>query len=187
MDTKNQLTEIFDWTRKNVWSSFFVCWGAQAALYHFHQVPKYQLPEKRFGVYLHRVLKPNSMLMRGFDDEFWVPVSRHTETRREDIEKIPALEVLSESSVSGLYIVKNRDQRQLFVFNHSEYEVNTLKQEYERDISQQLSTNIPVNYFPDDDPGKPPMIRWRGHAHLLFSNWLNYHVYQTTPFLLDDI
>jgi homoserine O-succinyltransferase len=180
-----ELKNIFEWSKTNVWSNFYICWGAQAALHYFYDIPKYELNEKRFGVFKQRCCKKRSMLMRGFDDEFNVPVSRHTEIRKEDILKHPELTILSESPASGLYIVEN--ERNLFVFNHSEYEVDTLKEEYERDKKKHLSVNIPHNYFPDDDPSQVPVVRWRSHAHLLFSNWLNYYVYQQTPYDINSI
>ncbi len=183
----DELTRIFDWSKTHVWSSLFVCWAAQAALYYFHGVPKHPLPEKRFGVFWHRALKRDAILLRGFDDKFLVPVSRHTETRREDIEKIRELDVLAESAESGLYIVRHKNHRQLFVFNHCEYDADTLKKEYERDIAKNLPIKIPQNYFPMDDPREPPQVSWRAHANLLFSNWLNYYVYQETPYDLTEI
>lgn len=182
-----ELTQIFDWSLRNVYSSFFICWGAQAALQHFHKVPKHALLEKKFGIYKHVVKKKNAILLRGFDDEFCVPVSRHTETRKDELAKIPALEILSESKEAGIYIVRHKDRRQLFVFNHAEYDADTLQKEYERDIARKLPINVPVNYFPDNDPKKKPVVTWRAHANLLFSNWLNYYVYQETPFDLAEI
>lgn len=183
----DELANVFDWSRTHVWTSVFVCWGAQAALHHYHGVPKHELPEKRFGVYWHHAVKPDAVLLRGFDDRFLVPVSRHTETRREDIEKIPELDILAESNESGLYIVRSKNHRQLFVFNHSEYEWDTLKQEYERDISNAQPIKVPANYFPGNNPKRLPPVAWRAHANLLFSNWLNYYVYQATPYRLDEI
>jgi len=182
-----ELKKILDWSKKNVWSSFFICWGAQAALQHFHNIPKYTLPEKRFGVYLHKNGNPESILLRGFDDQFLVPVSRHTEMRRSDIDKVPDLDVLSESDESGLYIVRNKNHRQLFVFNHSEYDACSLQKEYERDRTSSKPIKIPVNYFPDNNPGNVPTLSWRAHANLLFNNWLNYYVYQDTPYDLDQM
>lgn len=183
----DELCEIFQWTRSNVWSSFFVCWGAQAALKYFYDVEKYKLERKMFGVFWHRTLNQDSALLRGFDEEFLVPVSRHTEIRREDIEKHEDLEILSDSEKSGLFIIQSKDMRQLYVFNHAEYDAETLQEEYCRDISKKLSIQIPQNYFPHDDPKKQPLLRWRAHANLLFSNWLNYYVYQSTPYNLNEL
>lgn len=183
----HELTQIFEWSLRNVFSSFFICWGAQAALQHFHKIPKYELPEKKFGVFSHRVSTLNQILLRGFDDEFWVPVSRHTETRRADVEKVKDLQILSESNEAGLYLVRHKKRRQIFAFNHAEYEAETLKNEYERDLKKDLKIGVPANYFPNDNPKAPPLVRWRAHANLLFSNWLNYYVYQETPYELEKI
>ncbi len=182
-----ELKQIMDWSRTNVWSSFFICWGAQAALQHFYQVPKHPLDEKMFGVFTHKKLSSDSMLMRGFDDEFLVPVSRHTEVRREDIEKVPDLDILSESPESGLYIVRDQSTRHLYVFNHSEYDTLSLKAEYERDVSKNIPVKMPANYFPENDPTKEPVLNWRAHSNLLYNNWLNYYVYQSTPFDMSKI
>jgi len=182
-----ELQNILDWSKTNVWSSFFICWGAQAALQHFHKVPKYPLDEKCFGVFWHQVTSHDSVLLRGFDDKFLVPVSRHTEMRREDIEKIDSLDILAESEGSGLYIVRNKDHRQLFVFNHSEYDSCSLKNEYVRDIEKGEEIALPHNYFPENDPGNEPPLLWRAHSNLLFNNWLNYYVYQATPFDLENL
>ncbi|NLY94239.1 MAG: homoserine O-succinyltransferase [Myxococcales bacterium] len=173
-----ELVSIFEWSRTNVHASLFICWGAQAALYHFHGVPKYRLVAKHSGVYKHRLLKPYAPVVRGIDDEFYVPVSRYTEVRKEDIEKIGVLEILSESPGAGLYLVHDRVRRRLYSFNHAEYDPDTLKREYERDLARGLNPAIPCNYYPDDDPTQPPIVRWRSHAWLLFANWLNYEVYQ---------
>lgn len=183
----DELKQIMDWSRKNVWSSFFICWGAQAALQHFYKVPKYPLKEKMFGVFTHKKLSNESMLLRGFDDEFLVPVSRHTEVRREDIEKVADLDILSESEDSGLYIVRDQSTRHLYVFNHSEYDTLSLKSEYERDIGRDIPVKLPANYFPNNDPDKEPILNWRAHSNLLYNNWLNYYVYQSTPFDLNKI
>lgn len=182
VDYWQELQEIMDWGFSNVFSLFYICWGAQAALYHQFGIPKYALPAKKFGVFPHRVLQMNTRLMRGFDDVFYAPHSRHTEIRREDIEKVPELVILAESEEAGVYIVATRDGRQIFVTGHSEYDPLTLKSEYDRDVAAGLPINIPANYFPDDDPARPPVVKWRGHAHLLFANWINYCVYQETPF-----
>jgi homoserine O-succinyltransferase len=171
-----------DWAETNVFASMYICWGAQAALYHYHGIPKYPLPEKMFGVFPHRVLDRHHRLMRGFDDEFLAPHSRHTEIRRADVDRIPELVVLAESDQAGLYIIASRDGRKVFITGHSEYDPPTLQTEYNRDIGKGLPIGIPANYFPNDDPSQPPVVRWRSHAALLFVNWLNYHVYQSTPY-----
>ncbi len=177
-----ELVQIMDWAEDNVESTFFICWGAQAGLYHHYNIPKYDLPAKKFGVFEHRNLAPKEKLMRGFDDVFLAPHSRHTEIRRADIEKVPELKIFSESAEAGVYIVGSRDGRQLFITGHSEYDPLTLKGEYDRDISKGLPINIPNNYFPNNDPTKFPEVRWRSHANLLYANWLNYYVYQVTPY-----
>lgn len=182
-----ELREIMEWSLHNVYSTFHICWGAQAGLYYHYGIKKYSLKEKMFGVFEHRVCKQNTMLLRGYDDSFYAPHSRHTEVRREDIEKVSELDILSESREAGVYIMKTDGGRQIFVTGHSEYDQNTLKDEYDRDISRGLHINVPRNYFPDDDPSRSPIVRWRGHANLLFSNWLNYYVYQETPFDLSQI
>lgn len=181
-----ELIEIMDWGFSHVFSLFFICWGAQAALYHQFGVPKYPLPAKQFGVFHHRVTEKNVKLLRGFDDQFFAPHSRHTEIRREDIEKVPELKILAESEEAGVYIAASRDGRQVFVTGHSEYDPLTLKKEYDRDVAAGLPIAVPVNYYPDDDPSKDPVVRWRGHAHLLFANWINYYVYQETPYDLSQ-
>ena len=183
----NELKEIMDWSRRNVYCVLYICWAAQAGLYHFYKVPKYPLPEKVFGVFEHTLSARNVKLLRGFDDVFYAPHSRHSEVRREDIEKITELEILAESKDAGLYIIKSKDDRQIFVTGHCEYDPLTLKAEYDRDIAKGMDIKIPKNYFPDDDPSKQPLTKWRGHANLLFSNWLNYYVYQETPYNLDEL
>jgi homoserine O-succinyltransferase len=183
----DELKEIMEWSLHNVYSTFHICWGAQAGLYYHFGVPKYPLGEKMFGIFLHQVKKKNVMLLRGFDDEFYAPHSRHTEVRREDIEKVGQLEIVSESQEAGIYIVKTKGGRQIFVTGHSEYDPLTLKAEYDRDVSKGLDIKVPRNYFLDNDPSKAPIVKWRGHANLLFANWLNYYVYQETPFDLNEI
>jgi len=183
----DELTRILDWAEKNVESNFYICWGAQAALYHRYGIPKYDLPHKMFGVYEHRVLSPTESLLRGFDDIFLAPHSRHTEIRREDEEKISDLNILAESDEAGIYILGTKDGRHIFVTGHSEYDPLTLKSEYDRDVNKGLPINVPQNYYPKDDPSQTPNVRWRGHANLLYSNWLNYYVYQVTPFDPDQI
>lgn len=182
-----ELVQIMDWSLTNVYSTLHICWGAQAALYHHYGIQKYSLPAKQFGVFAHHICRRNTMLLRGFDDVFYAPHSRHTEVRRADIERVPELEVLAESDEAGVYIVKSKGGRQVFVTGHSEYDPLTLKAEYDRDVSRGLPIEIPRNYFEDDDPAKPPVVTWRSHANLLFSNWLNYHVYQETPFDLKEL
>jgi homoserine O-succinyltransferase len=181
VDYWDELQEIMNWGLKHVFSLFYICWGAQAALYHQFGIPKYPLPAKQFGVFPHRILRKHVKLLRGFDDVFFAPHSRH-EIRRADIEKVAGLDILAESDEAGVYIAGTADGRQVFVTGHSDYDPLTLKTEYDRDAAQGLPINVPRNYYPDDDPNQPPLVRWRGHAHLLYSNWLNYYVYQETPY-----
>ena len=178
----DEMTDIFTWARTHVTSTLYICWAAQAGLYFNYGVPKYPLEKKMFGIFPHVVEYKNSMLFRGFDDIFYVPHSRHTTVRREDIEQVPVLRILSSSVVSGVYAVFTKGGKQIFITGHSEYDRDTLKQEYERDMAAGKPIRIPENYFPADDPTREPVVRWRGHSHLLFSNWLNYFVYQTTPY-----
>lgn len=187
VDYWRELTDVMDWSRENVYCTMFICWAALAGLYHFYNIPKYTLREKMFGVFEHRVCVKNVKLLRGFDDVFYAPHSRHSEVRREDVEKVPELEILAESDEAGIYIIRSRDDRQIFVTGHSEYDPLTLKAEYERDLAKGLDIKIPKHYFPDDDPTKTPVVRWRSHANLLFSNWLNYYVYQETPYDLNEL
>ena len=182
VDYWDELTEIMDWSKRNVFTTLHLCWGAQAGLVHHFNIPKYPLGSKVFGVFTHWINNKKSRLLRGFDDEFFVPHSRYTEIKKEDITKIEELEILSESEEAGVYIVATKDRSQVFVTGHAEYDPLTLKVEYERDVKKGLSIEVPKNYFPGDDPGKEPIVRWRGHANLLFSNWLNYYVYQETPY-----
>ncbi|SEN00258.1 homoserine O-acetyltransferase MetA [Lihuaxuella thermophila] len=182
-----ELKEIMDWKMKHVTSTMHICWGAQAALYHHYGVPKYRLEGKMFGVFPHTVTKKNTKLLRGFDDCFYAPHSRHTEIRREDIEKTDELEILSESEEAGIYIAVSKDGRQIFVTGHPEYDPLTLKEEYERDLRRGLNIAMPKHYFPNDDPAQTPVQMWRAHANLLFANWLNYYVYQETPYDLNEI
>ena len=183
----DELKEIMEWQVHNVTSTLHICWGAQAGLFYHYGVPKYKTEKKVFGVFKHHICKKNTILLRGFDDEFYVPHSRHTEVRREDIEKVENLEILSESDEAGVYIVVSKDGKQVFVTGHSEYDPLTLKAEYERDKARGLDIDIPKNYFPDDDPTKQPVVKWRSHDNLLFSNWLNYYVYQQTPYDINSI
>ncbi|MBE6920222.1 MAG: homoserine O-succinyltransferase [Ruminococcaceae bacterium] len=177
-----ELCKIMQWSKTHVHSTFHICWGAQAGLYYHYGINKQPLPEKLFGVYPHQVEYKRSILLRGFDDRFWVPHSRHTTISRADIEAIPELKILASSEEAGVYAVMNKGGRQIFVTGHSEYDPETLKTEYLRDKNQGLSISVPENYFPNDDDTCDPIVRWRGHANLLFSNWLNYFVYQTTPY-----
>lgn len=182
VDYWDALKEIMDFSVTNVTSTLHICWGAQAGLYYHYGVPKYLLPEKMFGVFKHTISDSKIKLLRGFDSEFYVPHSRHTEVLRSDIEKVKELEVLSESEESGVYIAATNGGKQIFVTGHSEYDPLTLKSEYDRDIAKGLDINVPRHYFTDDDPSKEPIVRWKAHANLLFSNWLNYYVYQETPY-----
>ncbi len=177
-----ELREIMEWSKTNVTSTFHICWAAQAGLYYHYNIPKYHLPQKLFGVFSHTINDQKNMLMRGFDDEFFAPHSRHTEITRNDIEHIEALDILSESADAGIYIVASKDKKQVFITGHSEYDPNTLKEEYFRDKNKGLDTLIPKNYFKNDDEQLQPIVRWRAHAHILFTNWLNYYVYQETPY-----
>lgn len=187
VDYWDELTRIFDWAETNVESTFNICWGAQAALYHRYRIPKYDLPNKMFGVFEHRVLNRTESLLRGFDDIFLAPHSRHTEIRRAEIERHLELEILVESDDAGVYIVASKDGRHIYVTGHSEYDPLTLKAEYDRDVSKGLPIHVPRNYYPNDDPKREPTVRWRGHANLLYSNWLNYYVYQVTPYDVNQI
>lgn len=187
VDYWEELTEVMDWARTHVYSTFYICWGAQAGLYHYYGIPKHPLPEKMFGVFRHRLNVRYERLIRGFDDEFFAPHSRHTEIRRDDILAVPELVLVSESDESGVYIVMSSDRRHIFVTGHSEYDPLTLQGEYLRDRDKGLPIQVPRNYFPGDDPSREPRVRWRGHANLLYSNWLNYHVYQQTPFDLSAL
>jgi homoserine O-succinyltransferase len=182
----DELSRIYDWTQTHVQSTFNICWGAQAALWHFHKVPKHALPKKRFGVYTHRNLKPNSPYLRGFSDDFSIPVSRWTENHRADLPTDRGLELLMESDEAGLCLINDPARRSLYMFNHIEYDTTSLSDEYWRDRNAGKPIELPVNYFPKNDPEKPPENRWRSHAHLLFGNWIN-ELYQTTPFDLAKI
>lgn len=182
-----ELRTIMDWSKKHVTSTFHICWGAQAGLYHHYGINKYELPSKMFGVFPHKVLLPREPLLRGFDDVFNAPHSRNTEVRVSDIIGHKDLILLSSSHEAGAYIIISEDRRQIFVTGHSEYDPSTLNDEYWRDINKGLEMSIPKNYYPNNDPEKKPMVTWRSHAHLLFSNWLNYYVYQSTPYKLGGI
>lgn len=182
-----ELTEIMSWAKNNVTSSIFICWGAQAALYHYYGIQKYPLQEKMFGVFKHTKADSTNPIMRGFDDIFYVPHSRHTEIRREDILKVPELIILSESEESGVYMVASRNGREFFLTGHSEYSPETLDIEYKRDLAKNLPIEMPKNYYLNDNPDNPPVVRWRSQANMLFMNWLNYFVYQQTPYNIDSI
>ncbi len=182
-----EITKVFNWARTHVTSTLYICWAAQAGLYHHYGVPKHALEQKMFGIFRHRTLDPLHPIFRGFDDLFYVPHSRHTEVRKEDILKVPELTLLSESDESGVYLVMARGGREFFVTGHSEYSPLTLDTEYRRDLEKGLPIGVPYHYYLDNDPDKGPVVCWRGHANLLFSNWLNYFVYQETPYNIDDI
>lgn len=187
VDYWEELRMIMDWTLSHVYSTLHICWGAQAGLYYHHHIPKYPLLEKLSGIFRHRVLEPTHPLMRGFDEIFYMPHSRYTEVRQEDIEKVPGLSVLALSETAGAAIVSTSDGRQLFVTGHCEYDRYTLANEYHRDVQKGIHPAIPQHYFPDDNPEAVPPLIWRGHAHLLIGNWLNYCVYQPTPYNLGDL
>ena len=182
-----ELCQIMEWSKSNVHSTFHICWGAQAGLYYHYGVPKYPLDKKMFGVFPHRVERKQSMLMRGFDDTFMVPHSRHTTVDRAAIERVPELKILASSEEAGVYAAFTKNGKQIFITGHSEYDADTLHNEYVRDKTAGLPIEIPVNYYPDNDPTKPPKVSWRSCANLLYSNWLNYFVYQTTPYDLSQI
>ena len=182
VDYWDELCAIMEWSKTHVHSTLHICWGAQAGLYYHYGIPKYALPQKLFGVFDHRVLKPSSPLFRGFDDRFYAPHSRHTEVLEEDIRKVPGLEVLAVSEEAGVFAVKTEDSRQFFLLGHLEYDRNTLAQEYWRDVDRGLDIQVPRHYFPNDDPNQTPIVRWRSAGQLIYTNWLNYYVYQTTPY-----
>lgn len=182
VDYWQELQEILDYTVENVTSTIHICWAAQAGLYHHYGVPKYPLPQKMFGLFKHRVTIPNVTLLRGFDDEFYIPHSRHTDVHREDIAKVPELLLLAEAEIAGVCIVATSDFKQIFITGHPEYDPWTLRDEYFRDLKLGTGIQLPYNYFTDNDPGKEPLVKWRGHANLLYYNWLNYCVYQVTPY-----
>ena len=176
-----------EWTKTNVYSTLHICWGAQAGLFYHYGIPKYPLDKKMFGIFPHYMTNPTHPLLKGFDEVFCVPHSRHTEVREKDIEKIDALEILTKSDLSGVHIVASKNGRQYFITGHSEYDRDTLSNEYFRDKDKGLPIEIPYNYFPDDNPENTPLFTWRCHANQIFSNWLNYCVYQETPFDLEDL
>ena len=178
----DELCHIMEWTKTHVHSTFHICWGAQAALYYHFGINKVPLEKKMFGVFPHKVVYKNPILLRGFDDVFYVPHSRHTTIRREDVAAVPEIKILAESEEAGLYAMATKGGRQVFITGHSEYDPDTLKREYVRDKTAGLPIEVPKNYFPNDDDTQDPIVRWRGHANLLYSNWLNYFVYQSTPY-----
>ncbi len=184
----DELTSIFDWAKTHVTSTFYICWGAQAALHHFYGINKFPLDKKLFGVFSHTINDHTNPLFRGFDDEFYAPHSRHTTIDTEEVRKHPDLEILSESDEAGIYIVSSRGGREFYVTGHSEYSPNTLHDEYTRDVNKGMdNVELPKNYYRDNDPNQPPLVRWRSHANLLYINWLNYFVYQATPYNINEI
>ena len=187
VDYWDEITKIFEWSKTHVFSTLHICWAAQAGLYYHFGVPKYPLEHKMFGIFPHKVEIENRQLLRGFDDIFLVPHSRNTEVRREDIDKVEQLEILTSSELSGVHIVANKNGRQYFITGHSEYDRDTIASEYFRDKEKGIDIQLPYNYFPDDDPTKTPLFSWRCTANLMFSNWLNYCVYQKTPYNLDEL
>ena len=186
VDYWEEMVRIMDWADNHVTSALYICWASQAGLYHHYNVPKYMMNEKMFGVFNHKVFNKTSLLTRGFDDEFLAPHSRYTEVRKEDIDKVPDLDLLAYSEKAGVYLVASRNYKRVFCTGHSEYDPLTLKSEYDRDIEKGLDIRIPENYYRNDDPKSLPLVKWRSHANLLFSNWLNYCVYQVTPFNLEN-
>ena len=183
----DELCRIMEWSKTHVYSTLHICWGAQAALYHHYGIRKYPMDEKLFGVFPHEVEYKNSMLFRGFDDVFMAPHSRHTTIHREDVEAVPELQILASSEEAGVYVIKTEQGKQIFITGHSEYDALTLEKEYLRDKNAGLPIEVPKNYYPDDNDTRKPLVTWRSSANLLFFNWLNYFVYQTTPFELDAI
>lgn len=186
VDYWEEMVRIMNWADLHVTSTLYICWASQAGLYHHYGIPKYMMKEKMFGVFRHRIYNMTNPLTRGFDDVFLAPHSRYTEVRKEDIKKVEDLEILADSEEAGIYLVASRDLKRVFVTGHSEYDPLTLKAEYDRDVAKRLDISIPRNYFRNDDPAQMPMVKWRSHASLLFSNWLNYCVYQVTPFVLEN-
>lgn len=182
-----ELCRIMEWSKTNVHSTLHICWGAQAGLYYHYGIPKRPLPRKLFGVFRHTVEEPNFMLFRGFDDQFWVPHSRNTTVDRSDVEAVPALKILASSPEAGIYAIKTDKGRQIFIMGHSEYDRDTLKKEYLRDLDAGVDIQLPKNYFPNDDPTQSPSVTWRSCANLLYANWLNYFVYQTAPYDIREI
>lgn len=186
VDYWEEMVRIMDWADSHVTSTMYICWASQAGLYHHYGIPKYRVNDKIFGVFNHKAYNKTNLLLRGFDDEFLAPHSRYTEVRRDDIEKVKSLEILADSEEAGIYLVASRDLKRVFITGHSEYDPLTLKSEYDRDVTKGIDINIPINYYMNNDPKQLPMVRWRSHANLLFSNWLNYCVYQSTPYILEN-
>lgn len=187
VDYWDELTCVMDWSKTHVTSTFYICWAAQAGLYYHYGIPKYVLPEKLFGIFKHSVKRPRAKLLSGFDDEFYAPHSRYTTVLKEDIKKIPELNILASSKEAGVYLVASKDGKNIFVTGHSEYDADTLHKEYLRDMESGLNTKIPKNYYKDDNPKNPVKVNWRAHSNLLFVNWLNYYVYQITPYDISTI
>ena len=187
VDYWDELCQIMEWSKTHVHSTLHVCWGAQAALYYHYGINKHLLDKKLFGVYKHKVLDPNFVLFRGFDDEFYIPHSRHTTVYQEDIEKIPELKILCTSEEAGVYAIKTDNGHQIYLFGHAEYDRDTLKKEYDRDVNEGKPIEIPVNYYPGDDPSMEPVMSWRSSGQMLYINWVNYFLYQTTPYDIKDI
>ena len=187
VDYWQDLIKVLDWRMSNVFSTLYICWSAQAALYYRYQIKKYPLEKKMFGVFPHWIVKKNTRLLRGFDDIFYAPVSRHTEVRVGDVNQHPGLETLCLSDEAGLFLAQSCDEREIFITGHAEYDPDTMQNEYLRDLYRDLPINLPINYFPEDNADNRPIVRWRAHANLLFSNWLNYYVYQETPYLLGTL
>jgi homoserine O-succinyltransferase/O-acetyltransferase len=187
VDYWDELKGIMEWSKTNVYSTVHICWGAQAGLYYHYGVPKYPVDKKVFGIFEQRVVRPLNPLMRGFDEVFFAPHSRHTSIKKEDVQKHKELRILAESPESGVHILSNENGRMIFILGHQEYDKDTLATEYFRDVDKGLPIDVPKNYFKDDDPTKPPVFRWRAHASLLFTNWLNYYVYQETPYDLESL
>lgn len=187
VDYWEELCQIMEWTRTHVHSTFHICWGAQAGLYYHYQIQKHTLPHKLFGIYQHEIIRKQSPLFRGFDDRFYAPHSRYTEVRLEDLQAIPELELLAVSDEAGVFGVKSMDNRRFFIFAHPEYDEDTLAREYFRDVDRGLDIAVPAHYFPQDDPSQTPIVNWRSAGQLLYTNWLNYYVYQTTPYDLREI
>jgi homoserine O-succinyltransferase len=187
VDYWHELSELFEYAKTNVYSSMFICWGAQAALHYYYDIPKHPLKSKVFGVFEHKVVRPLNPLMRGFDEIFYAPHSRHTTIKKEDVKKVPEVRILAESKEVGLHILATDNGRQIFILGHQEYDKETLYGEYQRDLDKGLPIEVPKHYFRDDDPEKEILFRWRSHASLLFTNWLNYYVYQETPYDLEEL
>lgn len=187
VDYWHELKEIMEWSKTHVTSTLHICWAAQAGLYYHYGIPKYSLPQKCSGIFTHKVNRKTSKLVRGFDDYFMAPHSRYTEVRAEDIKKVKELEILAQSDEAGIYIISTKKGRKIFVTGHSEYDANTLAEEYKRDLDKGINPQIPKNYFPNNDPKRVPQVTWKSHANLLFSNWLNYFVYQITPYDIESI